>query len=774
MIAYKCAKCGAGELEPLEDGRKAICQYCYSVMVLPTLDPEAFNRATELRQQLQFDQAEMAFERIVAEYPDDSESYWNLVLCRYGIEYVVDRDGSRVPTCHRMSYNSILEDPDYQKALKYADGYSRERYQEEAAKIDRVLKRVAQISHTQPDYDVFISYKESDEDGHRTADSMIAQNIYDALKHKHPDLHVFLSRITLKELAAGMEYEPVIFSALNTAKVMIVVGTSRENMESVWVRNEWSRYRRMMNKDTSKKMAVVFKNMDPGKDFPAELNSFAIQAMEAEGFYMQDLVRGIDDLLGLRNKPKASAEAAAGNLYSSANSLQVNNLMKRGNQEMEEGNVAEARGYFRKALDIQADCAGAWWGLLYVDTAGLTQIDISREFSLSQESQRCWNMVKKYAQGRELSQYETQMQDYQQRWTAARYHEETEKAFEKIRSATENGKNFDQYSQYCSGSKNIQRCLEIADQEQKKQITQFVQRYENNHEKFRELQELKRTKPLDEIRKTAEYKKREKEKEKGEKRMKAGLKHQNGFFFADILVAVIALAVAYLCSHTSPVWDGGENWKIQIAPLAVGVAFFAMVVKLFKYSGAKTRKVTSADWTTCAFTALLPTIIGYFAYQFFIYQRAKAYIPELPWSCIFVGVLLLLAVVIVLGAVALFFCGHWIMAIILLGGGITFAEFLEDSLNIQEIPGQVLRVVLPGADTLLMGIAAVTLVLCVLLYLRNKMALGAYDRTEQQAVLAGKNLRAYVDGQLAPMVEKYKPYVSAKYLEDMQTEDREG
>ena len=64
MIAYKCAKCGAGELEPLGDGKKAVCQYCFSVMVLPTLDPEAFNRATELRQQLQFDQAEMALERI--------------------------------------------------------------------------------------------------------------------------------------------------------------------------------------------------------------------------------------------------------------------------------------------------------------------------------------------------------------------------------------------------------------------------------------------------------------------------------------------------------------------------------------------------------------------------------------------------------------------------------------------------------------------------------------------------------------------------------------
>ena len=33
-----------GELEPLGDGKKAVCQYCFSVMVLPTLDPEAFNR----------------------------------------------------------------------------------------------------------------------------------------------------------------------------------------------------------------------------------------------------------------------------------------------------------------------------------------------------------------------------------------------------------------------------------------------------------------------------------------------------------------------------------------------------------------------------------------------------------------------------------------------------------------------------------------------------------------------------------------------------------
>ena len=123
MLAYKCKCCGSGELEPLGDGRKAQCVYCNTVMVLPTLQPETYNHANDLRLKCDFDQAVMAFERIVSENPEDSESYWNLLLSRYGIEYVETKKGSGIytPTCHRMTYQSILEDEDYQKALKYAE-----------------------------------------------------------------------------------------------------------------------------------------------------------------------------------------------------------------------------------------------------------------------------------------------------------------------------------------------------------------------------------------------------------------------------------------------------------------------------------------------------------------------------------------------------------------------------------------------------------------------------------------------------------------------------
>ena len=53
--------------------------------------------------------------------------------------------------------------------------------------------------------------------------SVIAQDVYDALTTK--GYRVFFSRITLED-KLGTEYEPYIFAALNSAKVMLAFGTS--------------------------------------------------------------------------------------------------------------------------------------------------------------------------------------------------------------------------------------------------------------------------------------------------------------------------------------------------------------------------------------------------------------------------------------------------------------------------------------------------------------------------------------------------------------------
>lgn len=769
MIAYKCAKCG-GELESLGDGRKAICPYCSSVMVLPTLDPEAFNRATELRQQLQFDQAEMAFERIVEDAPQDSESYWNLVLCRYGIEYVTDRDGiTRVPTCHRMSYSSLLDDPDYQKALRYADGGSRSLYETEGAKIDRVLKRIAQISQSQPAYDIFISYKESDASGHPTEDSVIAQQIYDAIKEKHPNLNVFLSRVTLKSLAAGMEYEPVIFSALNTARLMIVVGTSRTNIESVWVRNEWSRFYHMMQKDQSKKMTVVFRNMNPNLDFPKELGGYAIQATEAEGFYLQDFLRGVDGLLGLKDQPKV---VSASEVFSASDDLTVANLLRRAEQEGD--NYKSARNYYLKAIDIKADCTEAWWRLLMLDTKDLQYMDDSTQYHLSQDAAKEWNMVQHYA-GTALDQYTRQMQDYESRWTTAYYKRRTAELYSQMREATDDGRNFDQYSVYGPQGYGSKECLSHADAAQTAQIKAFLCTYEENHQRFQELQAWKRTRPVDQAKAELDYQQMEHDHTLHEDGIHHSLVAQNGFFVTDIVLAVLALVVAWFCSSLCPFGtDAFLKVKIHLAPLIVDAIVFFVGYKLIHYRGESESKLSKDAVDTDPTWAIGLAIVGYFAYQFQVYWNAKTYIPDLGWTCIFTGVIWVLLAVAIVGVIYLAFTAGAetaaVVAVICIVVGFVIYHFLA----FDAISSDVLAIFLPAMNIELVVLAGIALVLSIVMYVRNSGALKSYD----QSVLGSEQMTAqmeqYIADRINPVFEQYREYVSQKYLEDAQTEDEEG
>ena len=165
--------------------------------------------------------------------------------------------------------------------------------------INHIQKGILDISSKEDPYDVFICYKETDQDGGRTEDSVLAQDIYDALTKE--GYKVFFSRITLEE-KLGTEYEPYIFAALNSAKVMLVVGTSPENMESVWVKNEWSRYLEFMKKDKSKTLIPVYKKID-AYDLPDSFSMLQAQSMDKIGA-MQDLVRGIGKIITASKKNK--------------------------------------------------------------------------------------------------------------------------------------------------------------------------------------------------------------------------------------------------------------------------------------------------------------------------------------------------------------------------------------------------------------------------------------------------------------------------------------
>lgn len=262
-----------------------------------------FNRANSLRAECEFDKAAAVYEDIVAEFPNEAEGYWGLVLCRYGIEYVDDPETSRkIPTCHLTSFKSVLDDRDFASALKYSDERARALYKQEAETIDELRRGIIEVSGGEEPYDVFICYKDTDARGARTPDSVIAQDIYDALTEK--GYRVFFARISLED-KLGREYEPYIFAALQSARIMLVVCTRAQHINAVWVKNEWSRYIALISSGQSKTLIPCYKDMAVS-ELPEELKRLQAQDMGKLGA-LQDLLRGVQKLLGANNTNYSSA-----------------------------------------------------------------------------------------------------------------------------------------------------------------------------------------------------------------------------------------------------------------------------------------------------------------------------------------------------------------------------------------------------------------------------------------------------------------------------------
>ena len=363
MSEFICKKCGA-PLAVSEGVTVCECSYCGSRQTVSG-HPDAirvnmFNRAVSLRLKSEFDKAYAQYEQIVINYPDDAEGYWGLLLCRFGVEYVKDpATGKMIPTLHRTQVQAVSTDPDYLSAIEHADASQRLVYEQEAGEIDRVQKEVMAVVQKESPYDVFICYKETDENSARTQDSVIANDIYHQLTQE--GLKVFYAAITLED-KLGHEYEPYIYAALHSAKVMLVIGTRPEYFESVWVRNEWSRFLKLAEEDRSKQLIPCYRDMNPF-DLPEEFALLQAQDMSAIGF-MSDIIRGTCKVLNVQTGNKSISSAEADDQESGYNESIVENLLKRGNIALEDRDWKEAEKLFNDTLDEYYKEYRAYIGLL--------------------------------------------------------------------------------------------------------------------------------------------------------------------------------------------------------------------------------------------------------------------------------------------------------------------------------------------------------------------------------------------------------------------------
>ena len=405
-MIIKCKMCG-GDIDFIPGATYGTCEYCGSTSTIPQAEDEnklnRYNRANHFRRQCEFDKAVAAYEKILEQDDTDAEAHWGAVISRFGIEYVEDpATHQRIPTCHRVQVASILTDEDYLAAVENApDEESRRIYQEEAARIAEIQKGILAISANEKPYDVFICYKETDENGQRTRDSQWAQDVYYGLTEQ--GLKVFFSRITLED-KLGQQYEPYIFAALNSAKVMVVIGSKPEYFNAVWVKNEWSRYLSLMKHDHKRLLIPCYRGMDP-YDLPEELSMLQSQDMSKIGF-MQDLLRGIQKVMqqptsapqGVRVETAAAENNAPG----------VTSLLKRAALFLEDGDTASAREYYDRVLDIDPECAEAYMGKVCAETGCRKESDLGA-LNYCVDMRGDWQKAVRFASAAQKQKYEGYM-----------------------------------------------------------------------------------------------------------------------------------------------------------------------------------------------------------------------------------------------------------------------------------------------------------------------------------------------------------------------------
>ena len=241
----KCLTCG-GDVILSEDGKHGECSYCHKRYEYESglTDDKSiidYEQATEYWHTFRFADAKRKFLDVANANPEFSEAWWGAFVSEYGIEFVTNKFGGQIPTCHRAHTVSVFDDENYKKAVEYADDSTKQKYRELGEKIETIRKGIIEKSNAGEIYDIFICFKatEVDDDRRKTMDYDLGKEIYSTLNKD--GYRVFFAPETLLQIAE-QEYEPYIYRALSTAKVMFLLCSDNREIESAWVKNEWSRF----------------------------------------------------------------------------------------------------------------------------------------------------------------------------------------------------------------------------------------------------------------------------------------------------------------------------------------------------------------------------------------------------------------------------------------------------------------------------------------------------------------------------------------------------
>lgn len=372
MGGLKCKMCGSN-LDIGDSITVCKCEKCGTSQTVPDIEDDKelklFERAGRLRFNCDFDKAAGIYNTITDSYTEEAEGYWGLILCKYGIEYADNASGKKVPVCHRISYDSVMDDEDFELVMENLDSESRAIFREEAKIIEENRKKYIQIAESEQPYDIYISYRAKDDNGDKTAVSEIAGHLYNKLTSA--GYSVFLSEAALKGKKQS-DCEPYIYSALNSANVMLALGTSYDDYNDVWVKNEWNRYLEIAEKNKNKCLIPCYKDVDE-YDIPKEFAGLKVCQLGNDDTF-NNIMAEIANVVKPEsvNQPAPEPEKAEPAEEIELEEIEIiepvdiNKLLDEGFSAISDKNWKEANKLFFQVLDEEPDNSKAYWGQLLV------------------------------------------------------------------------------------------------------------------------------------------------------------------------------------------------------------------------------------------------------------------------------------------------------------------------------------------------------------------------------------------------------------------------
>ncbi len=343
MRQIKCPACG-GHFVPQQEGYY-ICDHCGTISEgfgaeLSEQDVIDLDNANYRRNVYDFDEALSLCSRVLSHNPLNAEANRGALLARYKIVYLKNGSGEYKPTFLDPETDSPIHRSPYYRNLP-------ESLKREFDKIEESRQRVLRNAKGIPQYDVFLSYKSG------TEEAAWAKECYHMLSRQKGGKRysTFYDETSLGSKQAG--WEPHIYSALKSARCLVLFASSLNNLNSPWVQNEWKRFIWFQKTDPQKQIIVVGKNINAYK--------------------LPDALREGQMLSGENNAWMGAVMSRIREVCDDAN---LDELLKNADSYILNGKFKKAKTIYSRVLSHDPNNAAAYWGLLRCRLKAFDDYDI--------------------------------------------------------------------------------------------------------------------------------------------------------------------------------------------------------------------------------------------------------------------------------------------------------------------------------------------------------------------------------------------------------------